>query len=356
MSSTSTRDYSLDAARGALMILGVFLHAANIYSTNGDWLISDPQQSSIFNIIVDFIHVFRMPAFFWISGYFCALTYQRNGVPGLFRTRLPRVLIPLLTTWATLNLAQKLFLASLAGQDLTEVLFTLIPIYHLWFLVDLAIFICIAALVLPRIKLYEGFGRKFGVFPLSLMLPILAAVSVITSLVARSTGFAYDSFFSLTSLYRLAEFGPYFAGGIFMFRHSNAKNIFMGVPIMLIFATLPLAIFSKNYTHSQVFFVAEFALFMKYLMVWMSISIVLNIFYIFLNKNNGITRFLSEAAYSIYLFHHIVVVMIGVALFNCPIAISLKFLIVVIGSLTISIFIHLVLVRNRTARLLFNGK
>lgn len=82
------RNASLDAARGILMMLGVVLHTANIYSTQGGWLVWDTERNGFFDVLTELIHVFRMPAFFWISGYFCALTFQRSGSQGLLRKRL----------------------------------------------------------------------------------------------------------------------------------------------------------------------------------------------------------------------------------------------------------------------------
>ena len=40
-----SREYDLDAARSALMMLGVVLHAANVYAEPATWLVSDPVRS-----------------------------------------------------------------------------------------------------------------------------------------------------------------------------------------------------------------------------------------------------------------------------------------------------------------------
>lgn len=67
MKETSlARNYSLDAARGILMMLGAFIHAANVYSVADGWLIHDGNGNQIFDVLVKCIHTFRMPTF---SGY-----------------------------------------------------------------------------------------------------------------------------------------------------------------------------------------------------------------------------------------------------------------------------------------------
>ena len=94
----ANRLIGLDAARGVLLVLGVILHAANIYTIGGGWLVSDEKGNIFFDLLVGAIHEFRMPTFFWISGYFCALTWERSGGVKTLRRRVPRLAVPLITT------------------------------------------------------------------------------------------------------------------------------------------------------------------------------------------------------------------------------------------------------------------
>jgi glucan biosynthesis protein C len=356
MSSISNRDFSLDAARGALMLLGIFLHAAKVYSIDSGWLFADRQNNQVFNAISDVIHAFRMPAFFWISGYFCALTFARYGAEGLLQKRVPRILVPLLATLLTFNIIQKLFLAAFNGKNLIETLLNGIPLYHLWFLVDLAIFTSIAALILPKLRTFKSIGQKIEKISFSVMLLSLALLSSFMSVCARSTGFAYGSIYSLTSIFRLAEYAPFFAVGIFMYLHPTAKFTFTKTPSFTILATLPLVLLANKYTHSPSFIVSEIALFLKSIMVWLSVAAVLSFFNSFVKTNSPLIKFLSESAYSIYLFHHIFVIMVAVILSNYDFYIWGKYFIVCTASLTGAIFIHIALIRrNGVARRLFNG-
>lgn len=338
------------------MLLGVFLHAAKVYSVDGTWLLTDPQGNQAFNVLSDLIHVFRMPAFFWISGYFCASTFDRRGADALLLKRLPRILIPLFATLFTLNIAQKMLLASFNGKDMMETLLNGIPLYHLWFLIDLTIFTGIAAVVLPAMAAFKSIGTSLAKLPLTLMFLSLGLFSLIISLGARSTGVAYGSIYSLTSIFRLAEYGPFFAVGILMFQYPTARSTFMRISPMLIWVTLPLGLFLNKYLHDSNFVISELALFIKGIIVWLSVASVLGFFYSFIKKDNRLIHFLSEASFSVYLFHHILVIIAGVALFNYDINVWIKYLIVCTVSLTGSILIHITLIRrNRIARLLFNG-
>jgi glucan biosynthesis protein C len=150
--SSDARLVGLDAARGVLLVLGVVLHAANIYTTGGKWIISDGQNNYIFDLLVGIIHEFRMPTFFWISGYFCALTCVRSGSEKMLQRRLPRLAIPLLASWLMLNSLQEGFVAWWNGSDPILVVLNGVPLFHLWFLVDLLIFIITLPLYLPWLR------------------------------------------------------------------------------------------------------------------------------------------------------------------------------------------------------------
>ncbi len=352
-----TRNASLDAARGILMMLGVVLHTANVYSNTGGWLVWDHERNAFFDVLVEFIHVFRMPAFFWISGYFCALTFERNGTQGLMRKRIPRLVVPLLTAWLTLNVAQELFMAWVENRSLLAALADGVPLFHLWFLLDLMVYISIAALVLPLLTRFAGRGKTFDALPLWLMLPLLATFSLFFSAAARATGVAYDNIFGLTSLFRLATYAPFFAVGIYMYWHAEARTTFLRIPLLLSAVALPLAIQANTWTRGHGLAIGEIALFFEQWMIWICVAGVLRLFHDFVRRDDKVTRFLSDIAYSVYLFHHIVVLAGGVALTHVALGAWPKFVIVCGLGLGVSILLHLTLIRHsRVARLLFNGK
>ncbi|MBT9493933.1 MAG: acyltransferase family protein [Paucibacter sp.] len=355
---TADRNFSLDAARGILIILGIFIHAANIYAMGGNWLISDPEKSSAIGVIADLIHAFRMPAFFWISGYFCARTYQRNGSQGLLQRRLPRLAIPLVATWLTLNLLQTILLALYHQADPVEILIRDgIPLYHLWFLVDLIVFVALAAVLLPLLRRFSPSVRRPRQIPWVLMMAALALASVLVSIVTRVTGLAYEPLLGLTSLYRLASNLPFFAAGMLMCVHAGTRQNFLRTPALLALATIPLAVFCRNYARGSDVFQSELAFFGEQLFVWVSLAAVLGFFHSVIQRESNYTRFFSEAAYTIYLSHHLVVFSIGALLIPYSIGAWQKYLIVCGGTLVLTSLFHIFIIRrSHWARLLFNGK
>ncbi len=83
------------------MILGIVLHGALAY-TQVPWIVRDSEKWVGFDHLFEFIHTFRMPLFFLLSGYFTAMLWKRRGTLGLVWHRSKRILLPLLVSMATI--------------------------------------------------------------------------------------------------------------------------------------------------------------------------------------------------------------------------------------------------------------
>ena len=92
---TMQRRHDLDALRAIAMLLGIVLHSA-VSFTPMPWIVQDSQQSQFFYYLVIFIHGFRMPLFFLISGFFTAMLWRKRGLLALLKQRSKRILLPLI--------------------------------------------------------------------------------------------------------------------------------------------------------------------------------------------------------------------------------------------------------------------
>lgn len=91
-----TRIHSLDALRAIMMLLGVVLHSTEIYlvQRNDPWP-KDPNSTSLFlDYLEYFIHLFRMPIFFIMAGFFGALLFYERGSKKMLSNRISRILYP----------------------------------------------------------------------------------------------------------------------------------------------------------------------------------------------------------------------------------------------------------------------
>lgn len=92
------RLHYLDNLRALAMIGGIFFHALLAYSPalHKLWLTADRQQSVVVDVVGWFSHLFRMPLFFVIAGFFVAYLVSKRGMRGMMINRVKRVLLPLI--------------------------------------------------------------------------------------------------------------------------------------------------------------------------------------------------------------------------------------------------------------------
>jgi len=83
------------------MLLGIVLHAALSFAPI-PWIVQDTRQSEFFYYLNSFIHGFRMPLFFLVSGFFTAMLWRKRGLASLIQQRCTRILLPLLLAMATI--------------------------------------------------------------------------------------------------------------------------------------------------------------------------------------------------------------------------------------------------------------
>lgn len=99
--TTDPRRTDLDVLRGVAMLLGIVLHSFMSFMP-GPWPVQDSRQNDLFFIPVAAIHMFRMPLFFLLSGFFAMFILRKQGLRGMLRHRARRILLPLLLALITI--------------------------------------------------------------------------------------------------------------------------------------------------------------------------------------------------------------------------------------------------------------
>ncbi len=136
------RIHSLDALRAIMMILGIVLHSSETYAPGVDLIWpKDPNAQHVFQTYLSsLIHIFRMPIFFFIAGFFGSMLYYERSPSLMIRNRISRILLPFLVFLFLLHpliLLAYEYTSSIFGVTLpNKPPFTPYPIitYHLWFL------------------------------------------------------------------------------------------------------------------------------------------------------------------------------------------------------------------------------
>jgi glucan biosynthesis protein C len=96
----------IDSGRALASFAGIIYHVALIFCAK--WIISASDQNQIYGLkaYTQYINLFRMPLFLFISGYFSISVLSRKGVGRFLHNRLTRIGIPLLSTMILLNALQ----------------------------------------------------------------------------------------------------------------------------------------------------------------------------------------------------------------------------------------------------------
>src|ERR1700756_2830305 len=98
MQAKSERIYAIDMLRAIMMLLGLVIHSAITYAVTDfkqAWPIKDPHNTNVlFDIAVEFIHTFRMPVFFVVSGFLASMLFFDRGPEKMISNRMKRIVVP----------------------------------------------------------------------------------------------------------------------------------------------------------------------------------------------------------------------------------------------------------------------
>lgn len=96
------REHYWDAIRATLMLLGIPYHTALAYRPGRDWIVFSGEGAPVFTYLAESLHVFRMPAFFVVAGYFAGRLLASRAPFAWLRSRYTRLGVPLVTCLLTL--------------------------------------------------------------------------------------------------------------------------------------------------------------------------------------------------------------------------------------------------------------
>jgi len=319
-----------------------------------------------------FLHMFRMPLFFMVAGYFAALLVARRGIGGLFRNRCARVLLPLplflplvlfSMHWLTVQAAGNVIhpspaLAWVRGYIAQHGALPAMPGWaHLWFLFYLMLFTVLlwvaSALAPGRIG-----NRIASLHPAWLV----AFVPALLAPALASIGIPWPApEFVLPALWALAFFGVYFAMGYQLFHRSDMLDRLRPLsPVLLIGAVIAYALL---FWSTDGFAAARpasprhalHALLEACAGCWMTVWCLLAARR-WLAGPSAPMRWLADASYWVYLAHLPLLLAIQYRLLDVQLHWSAKFAIATLSTLAVSFASYQLLVRHTPVGRLLNGK
>lgn len=338
------RFHAFDAMRASMMLLGIALHSATAYSTFPDvWWLKDSATSRFADLFILFIHAFRLPAFFVMSGFFAALLLARRGWQGFLENRVARLGLPFLL--GMLAMYPVLRVASVYCHFLTRDaapwgrvmgwlaqgrLEKSIEPMHLWFL-EVLMWVCLAAAAaaphLNRMLSRPWFAKVMGGWLGMLFwsgLTFLTLLPMDLGILDTPHGFA-------PHFRVLAAYAVFFCFGWGMYCHRDKLSLLRRTPLGVFIAALLCAVLTAMAVDRQIAvrpardwpaFLATAAL--TAITAWLMILGLIAVFLRRCSAPSPRMRYLSDSAYWLYLFHPpvLVAVQIPMMLLNWPAAVK----------------------------------
>ncbi len=356
------RIHYLDSMRAVLMVFGILLHTANIFSPSHSWLVSSDETSIIFAVISNFINLFRMPAFFMVSGFFFTHIYLKKQRIAI-TDRLLRLLVPLFFIAITLNVVQEIIINSFYNQpqDLVRFFTEGRWVSHLWFLINLSIYNLIfwTLITFSPIQTLLRTTSAFLAKNIVYLFAIVIFPFLISGIYSLNNFFdIYSNLFNVTSPFELLFYSQFFVVGLFFgyskdllsrFSKPGKKELFT----FLLAYFLSFIFRDLTETNSPLYEVAS-AYNQSVLILFLS-SMCFFFFKHFLDYKNHFLSLVSTSSYSIYLLHHIVVVALGIIFISLPVSIYIAYPVIVVLTFLITIIAHQGISRSIILSFLING-
>jgi fucose 4-O-acetylase-like acetyltransferase len=327
------RLHHLDALRALTMLLILPAHALSLIALNNTgWTGTEKATYWL-------IHVFRLPLFFLVAGFFAALLMEARGIRALLSNRLVRIGVPMLVVILLVGPPLDLLVQSQMGLDIrpagTGAFLDFQPSY-VWFLWYLTMLYALALLArwafsaLPttrQLLLRSGSGLlSHWAAPLLLAFPCAVALYRQPTWAAEAPSFTFQPHPDL-----LAYYGIFFASGWVLFRTEGLREkIEMRPRAYLVLAALALPPALALYLlqgepeigTSRVFHLL--ALLLLSIATWSLVFGLPGLARRFLREPSSRLRYWADASYWIYLSHFPVMVILGLLVFELPIPDGLR--------------------------------
>ena len=379
------RYYSLDALRGIMMMLGIVLHASQWYVTEppgGLPMPLDDSRSYLFDIIMHFIHSFRMPLFFVLAGFFTSLLVGKRSFRGTYINRLQRILVPLLLAIVTILPLTLVFMVSFMASArfgtqqflITESQLKIIStemnaagmptdqpsLGHLWFLYYLLYFYLLIPLcfIVSRWTTKLNLGR---IVTSPLFCALLGAYTVFTLWFFRG-GVLFEGFiFIKPHPPSLLYYGSFFFLGYLFHSHRGILDTFRNYLGWFAAASLLLFPLAMYFTHMD--FATEEtqqfhgpAVIANAFLTWALIYFFMGLFLKYLDFQSPWILYVSNSSYWVYLLHMPVVCCIAWLVLPLALPALIKFLTIVVCTAAVCFVSYHYLVQNSWLGATLSGK
>jgi glucans biosynthesis protein C len=382
ISNAPHRLHALDNLRALMMWLGIVIHVAVNHLTGPMILPWRDQATSVWaDILLAVIHVFRMPLFLLLAGYFVALLVAHQGVQQMLRHRLRRLVLPFAIFWPILFIlmgALAMVYAHRAERGYLGISLDVVPsmpghpqinTWHLWFLYQLMGFalLTVAALWLThripqrlrdRIShTWMWLGQRFWGFAV-LALPLaLIGAQYPQGLLVVNGSFA-------PPLYEWLHHGLFYTFGYFLYIHQGSllahytthATRYSWAGVLLCFVSLGMLKEVQLHPDMTGFAFRLLAAWSYNAASWLWSFALIGLALRHLNHQSRALRYMADSSYWVYLVHMLGTIGFGALLYGAPLPAELKMLINIAATTIMALTSYQLFVRNTAIGQLLSGK
>jgi glucan biosynthesis protein C len=369
--NTTERFHALDALRAAMMFLGIYLHAVVAYSPNGGWPWRQAEQTRLLDWSISIIHVFRMPIFYAMAGFFTALLIARYGFRRAAWNRFMRIVVPFVVGWMVVWPLVMLF-AGIGYVGLERTLrgfasgyvFNFAGPMHLWFLEYLILLYILSALAIALVPLVlsqtarQAVLKAFRRIMLSPWAPLALAVPSFAAQLLMPNPWIEDPPGFIPVFRIVAVYAIPFAFGWLLFLNTDLLAVL--IRRAWLYAALAV-VASVAYRYSYYLPASPEVRF--YLIravhsvdMWLLILGVAGLFLRYLADHNAYRRYLCDSSYFLYIAHMPVILAFQLLLQDMALPPLAKIAITLVGTIAVLLPIYRYAVRPTFVGTVLNGR
>lgn len=375
------RLHAIDNLRAALMWLGIVLHVSVNHMTGPGILpFKDARVTPVADMLLLFIHAFRMPAFFVLAGFLAAMMVATRGYKAMMKNRVRRIALPFAVFWPLLFAAMILLVLEYRhlmffgtfGLDVAVAPKVAAgrPIFntmHMWFIYYLFIFCALAALAcafgerMPTLK--AAFNRMFDMLAARWWAVFLLAVPLaIVGSFYRSGMLAQTGSF-IPNLPEMIHSGIFFVFGWAIYRNRDALLTqyarqcwrFALAGLVTYFGAAALLLGSVK-SPGAVPHVELLIAYFYGLTGWVWSIALLGMFMRYLPTQNRALRYMSDSSYWVFLVHMLGTIGFGALLYRAQVAGEIKMVLNIAATTVACLLTYHLFVRNTWIGVLLNGR
>ncbi len=373
-----------------MLMLGLVIHAGQCYFMPGElrdselWYFYDSTGSEIMAPLCGVIHVYRMPIFFMLAGFFAALLMAKRGIRGLIRNRFDRIALPLAAS--LILIVPLIYYASefaWSQRGATPVGFGVDDgfkgmfcdnLYHFWFLWFLLIFYSLTAIVVRAsawVKAHSSYAESLlSRFAIQMELIIksdwgvvlFAGVSIVFLVPMNGLpGVLETSYRFIPPWYLLGIYGLCYWYGWQLFGNRErlellSRGTHLRIFIAVIFVAIYMLALGYYLKAGKPTAMISGLIALSAISIWALVEGWLAFFGRYFHSPSPTTRYVSDSSYWVYLIHVPVMLVCQGWVANMPIVAELKFLICLSVSIVICLLSYHFLVRATWVGRFLNGR